>query len=77
MKAFNKKIKPKHMTKPKWKIAGDGAGLIQRRTKKFVQYLPGFGFFGYIPKYRDRRVLIMQLKRKKDKEVKNANKNNR
>ena len=63
MKAFNKKRRPKHMTKPKWKIKPNVAGLIQRRTKKFVQYLPGIRCFGYIPKYRDRRVLIMQMKR--------------
>ena len=63
MKAFNKKRKPKHMTKPKWIVFEKSAGLVQRRTKKFVQYLSGIRCFGYIPKYCDRRILILQIKR--------------
>ena len=69
MKAFNKKRKPKHMTKSKWIVFENSAGLVQRRTKKFVQYLSGIRCFGYIPKYRDRRIQILQMERKKVKAV--------
>ena len=55
------------MTKPKWIVFEKSAGLVQRRTKKFVQYLSGIRCFGYIPKYRDRRILILQMKIKKAK----------
>ena len=65
MKAFNKKRKPKHMTKPKWIVFENSAGLVQRRTKKFVQYLSGIRCFGYTPKYCSRRILILQIKKVK------------
>ena len=62
MKAFNKMKKPKHTTTPKWKITPNGAGIVQRKSKKRVIYLQLFEACGHLKRYGNRFILQLQFK---------------